>query len=394
MTKENKYNYIIVGAGMSASFAGKELRKLDEDSSILILGQESYGPYKRPPLTKDLWADDADVASVFYKINEDDSVDIQTDTQVSSIDKEAKTVTTKAGDTYSYDKLLVATGGTPNAIDGPESDRVLAYRTLDDFKQIQELLEDAKDVIVVGGGFIGSEISASISEEGANVTLVYPDNLLGEKIFPQEIAETFNQTFKDNNVNLVNNSRAKSYDVDGNKISLTTVDGKTFEGDILVFGLGITPNTELAEAAGLDVDNGVIVDEYFQTSDANIYAVGDIANYPDIVQGKVRVEHEDHARMSGKKAARNMVGEKETYNYIPLFYSDLFDIEYEAYGKIDSRLDTVIEPLGDGKLVYYLDGDKPLGFLNWKVYPDRKKIRDFLKEDHVDLENVKGTVTK
>lgn len=394
MTKQNEYTYIIIGAGMSASFAGKELRKLDEDSSILILGQEGYGPYKRPPLTKDLWSDDADINSVFYKINEDDSVDIQTETHVSSINKENKTVTTEAGNTYSYDKLLLATGGRPNQIDGPESERVLTYRTLDDYKHVQELLKDTKDAIVVGGGFIGAEISASMSEEGANVTMIYPDDLLGEKMFPQEIAETYTQTFKDNKVKLVNNSRAKSYDVDGDKVSLTTEDGQIIEADILVFGLGITPNIELAEAAGLDVDGGVIVDEYFKTSDANIYAAGDIAKYPDIVQGNVRVEHEDHARVSGKKAARNMVGEIEAYDYIPLFYSDLFDIEYEAYGKIDASLDTIIEPLNDGKLVYYLDGDKPQGFLNWNIYPDRSKIRDFLKEDSVDVENIKGTVTK
>lgn len=393
MTDKN-YRYIIVGGGVAASFAGKELRKADENASILILTDEAYGPYKRPTLSKDLWTEDVTLDSIFYKINTDETITIKTNTSVNSIDRLAKTVTTANGEEYHYDKLILATGGSPRMIAGPESERVLTYRTLDDYKHLQMLCANNRTALVVGGGFIATEIAAALAENDISVSLVYPDKLLAEKMFPTEIAESYTQSFRDHDVKLINNSRLLDYSIDNDKVNIHTDKEQTFSADFMVCGLGITPNTQLAEAAGLAVEDGIRVNSYFQSSDPDIYAVGDVANFPDERQGRNRIEHEDHARVSARKAARNASGSSEAYHYIPLFYSDLFDIGFEGYGQLDARLDTVIEPLDGGKMVYYLDGDKPQAFLSWNVYPNRKQIRSFLKENKINPDDVKGTVSK
>ena len=385
-----KYKYIVVGAGVAGAFAVQELVEKDSQSSILLVGKESFKPYQRPPLSKYLWEGETDEDSIFYDIPE--QVDILTDTEVVAIDRHIKTIKTNQGQTFDYEKLMLATGGLPRRLSGPESERVMTYRSLADYKHLRSLLNEDSRVILVGGGFIGCEIAASMREVGVQSSIIYSGVLLGEKIFPEEIAKDYTQMFIEHGVELIKGKRAKSYRLEDSKVILQTNDGQEYSTDVLVLGLGIEPDTALAEESGLEVDNGVLVNEFFQTRDPDIYAVGDIANYPDQVQGRTRVEHEDHARMSAKIAARNMAGQEQAYTYIPLFYSDIFDNEWEGYGLLDSRLDMVIEDLGNARLVYYLDGDQPKGFLNYNIYTNRKQIRNFLKEDHVDPSQVKGRV--
>ena len=276
----------------------------------------------------------------------------------------------------------------------PESERVMTYRYLSDYKHLRSLLKEDSRVILVGGGFIGCEIAASLREVGVQSSILYSGDLLGEKIFPRQIAEDYTKMFVEEGVELLKGRRAKGYRLEDSKVILQTEDGQEFSTDVLILGLGIEPNTTLAEAAGLPVDDGILVNEFFQTRDPDIYAVGDAASYPDQLLGRRRVEHEDHARMSAKIAARNMAGDEQAYTYIPLFYSDIFDNEWEAYGLLDSRLDMIIEDIDDGWIVYYLDGDHPKGFLNYDIYTNRKQIRSFLKEVQVDPDQVKGRVQK
>lgn len=386
------YKHIVVGAGVAGAFAVQELAEKDPESSVLLIGQESYKPYERPPLSKYLWEGETDEASIFYDIP--DGVDVLTNTEVVSLDRHLKRIETDQGQIFDYEKLMLATGGTPRRLAGPESERVMTYRYLSDYKHLRSLLEEDSRVILVGGGFIGCEIAASLREVGVQSSILYSGDLLGEKIFPREIAEDYTKMFVEHGVELIKGRRAKSYRLEDDKVFLQSEDGQEFSTDILILGLGIEPNTTLAEAAGLPVDDGILVNEFFQTRDPDIYAVGDAASYPDQLLGRRRVEHEDHARMSAKIAARNMAGDEQAYTYIPLFYSDIFDNEWEAYGLLDSRLDMIIEDIDDGRIVYYLDGDHPKGFLNYDIYTNRKQIRSFLKEVQVDPDQVKGRVQK
>lgn len=389
-----KYKYVIVGGGMVAGFAGKQLRQNDEEGSILILSNDTYGPYKRPPLTKYLWLDENYTEDKLpYKMNEDDSIEVRLETTVTKINRDDKTVVLQNGDTVGYEKLLLATGGTPRTIGDPNEDQVIAYRYQDDYRQLRKFVDEgAEHVSVVGGGFIGGEITASLTQNNVKVTMVFPEEQLGRPKFPKEIADEYEQKFKDEGVKILSGKMVDSYEKQDEQMVLKLGDGNTISGDLIILGLGITPNTKLAEDAGLTVDNGVVVNEQLQSDDPDIYAAGDIANYPDQILGQIRVEHEDQARGSGKQAAKNMTGAGEAYTKTPMFYSDVFDISYEAIGTLDGSLESVIDQVGDGKLVYYLKDNKPVGILIWNTSVSLKEAKNVLSNPPENPEDLKGLI--
>lgn len=389
-----QYKYVIVGGGMVAGFAGKQLRQDDEEGSILILSNDTHGPYKRPPLTKYLWLnDDYTEDKLPYKMNEDDSIEVRLETTVTKINRDEKTVELQNGDSVGYEKLLLATGGTPRTIGDASEDRVIAYRYQDDYRKLRKFVnEGAKHVLVVGGGFIGGEIAASLTQNDVKVTMVFPEDQLGGPKFPKEIADEYEQKFKNEGVDILSGKMVDSYGKQNNQMVLKLDDGNTVSGDVIILGLGITPNTKLAEDAGLTVDNGVVVNEQLQSDDPDIYVAGDIANYPDQILGQIRVEHEDQARGSGKKAAQNMAGAGEAYTYTPMFYSDVFDISYEAIGTLDGSLDAVIDKVGDGKLAYYIKDNKPVGILIWNTSVSLKEAKNVLSNPPENPEDLKGLI--
>jgi len=389
-----QFKYVIVGGGMVAGFAAKQLRKDDDNGSILVLSNDSHGPYKRPPLTKSLWlSDNYTEDKLPYKMNEDDSIEVRLETTVTQINRDNKTVDIQNEDSVRYDKLLLATGGTPRTIDTAQEDRVIAYRYRDDYRKLREFVDNGvKHVLVVGGGFIGSEITSALTQNDVKVTMIFPEEKLGGPKFPDEIATEFENTFKDEGVEILSGKMVDSYEKQDDKMVLKLGDGTTVTGDLIVLGLGITPNTNLAEETGLTVDDGVVVNEQLQTDDPDIYAAGDIARYPDKILGRIRVEHEDQARGSGKQAAKNMAGAEEEYTYTPMFYSDVFDISFEAIGTLDGSLDTVIDPVGNGKLAYYIKDNKPVGLLIWNTSVSLKEAKNVLSNPPENPEDLKGLV--
>jgi len=270
---------------------------------------------------------------------------------------------------------------------------VIAYRYKDDYRKLREFVDNGvKHVLVVGGGFIGSEITSALTQNDVKVTMVFPEEKLGGSKFPDEIATEFENTFKDEGVEILSGKMVDSYEKQDDKMILKLGDGTTVTGDLIVLGLGITPNTNLAEEAGLTVNDGVVVNEQLQTDDPDVYAAGDIARYPDKIFGRIRVEHEDQARGSGKQAAKNMAGAEEEYTYTPMFYSDVFDISFEAIGTLDGSLDTVIDPVGNGKLAYYIKDNKPVGVLIWNTSISLKEAKNVLSNPPENPEDLKGLV--
>jgi len=389
-----QFKYVIVGGGMVAGFAAKQLRKDDDNGSILILSNDNHGPYKRPPLTKSLWLSDSYTEDKLpYKMNEDDSIEVRLNTTVTQINRDNKTVDIQNENSVRYDKLLLATGGTPRTIGDAQDDKVIAYRYRDDYQKLHRLVDNGMEhALVVGGGFIGSEITASLTQNGVNVTMVFPEEKLGGPKFPDEIAKEFEHTVKDKGVEILSGKMVDSYEKQGDQMVLKLDNGSTVTGDVIILGLGITPNTKLAEDAGLTVDDGVVVNEQLQTDDPDIYAAGDIARYPDQILGRTRVEHEDQARGSGKQAAKNMAGAGEVYSRTPMFYSDVFDISFEAIGTLDGTLDSVIDTVGDGKLAYYLKDNKPVGVLIWNTSVSLKEVKNVLSNPPENPEDLKGLV--
>lgn len=387
------YDYVLVGGGMGAGFATLGIREQDKDGSILIISNETHVPYERPALTKKLWIDD-EFKEDDTKIGaEEENVEIVFEREVTKISPEDKTVTLENGDVVGYEQLLLSTGGEPRSIDGPEDEAVFTFRELDDYRKLRERSGENQEVIIVGGGYIGSELAASLSQNNTKVTIVFPQNHLGEEMFPKELLEEYNQLFKDHGVELINGREAKSYRREGEQVVLTLDDDSEVKGDTIVIGLGVSPRTQLAEESGLEMaDEGVVVNEWLQTSDKNIWAAADIATYPDAIFGRQRLEHVDHARHSGRQVGKNMAGAKEAYTHTPYLYSMLYSLNWEAVGTLDPSLDTLFDHREDGEIVFYLDEDKLKGILLWNVEVDLDDVRELIDQPPANKEDLIGAL--
>jgi 3-phenylpropionate/trans-cinnamate dioxygenase ferredoxin reductase subunit len=369
--------YLLVGGGMSADAAAEGIRKHDADGTITLVGAEPHPPYKRPLLTKGLWAG-ADEAKV-WRGTAERGVDLMLGRRIADLDLDARRAVDDQGTEYDYEKLLLATGGRPRELEDADDD-VVYFRTLDDYRKLHTRAGDGTSFVVVGGGFIGSEIAAALTNAGSRVTMVFPELGIGARLFPAHLAEFVTGYYREKGVEVLTGETVAS--VRGGR--LTTGSGRVLEADCIVAGLGIEPSTELAVAAGLPVDNGIVVDELGRVGGRDdVFASGDVANFPIPALGKnARVEHEDHANTHGRTVGANMAGAGQPYDHLPFFYSDLFDLGYEAVGDVDSRLDTIErwdEPNRKG-VVAYVDGERrPRGFLLWntwdKVDPARELIR-------------------
>ncbi|SDQ97252.1 NAD(P)/FAD-dependent oxidoreductase [Microbacterium sp. cf332] len=372
------YDYLIVGGGMVSDAAARGIREIDEAGTIGILSADVDEPYARPALSKKLWTDsDFTWDQVPLGTASDADADVRLQSRVTAIDRDARWVETDAGDRFGYRRLLLATGARPREINVPESDRILFFRSAEDYRRLRELAVDGRRIVVVGGGYIGAELAAALVQNGVAVDLVFPGAVLGEDTFPRELAERYQALFVDGGVRLMAGRRVEGVepaasDTDG-AVQVVLDDGSRLRGDAVVLGLGASPVTDLAERAGLTVDDGVVVDETLQTSDAAIWAAGDIASYPDRLLGRTRVEHVDNAQEMGRAAGRAMAGGGEAYRHTPFFYSQVFGVRWEAVGTLDPELDTLVveagaDETGPRTVVYYRDASgRPVGVLLWNV---------------------------
>jgi len=364
----NHSRYLIVGGGMAAASAARGIRKFDTNGSIAMICEEHDPPYDRPPLSKSLWKDKP--LESIWRNTGDLNIDVRPGRKVVALDAAKKTATDDAGNVYSYSKLLLATGGSvrhlPNA-DG----NVIYFRTAADYRKLRALCGHGSDFVVIGGGFIGSEVAAALAMNGKRVTMVFPSSAIGSRVYPQPLARFLNSYYAEKGVTLLASETVKSVRKMDGRMIVTTGHGQDIPADGVVAGLGIQPNTGLAEQAGLKVDDGIVVDELLRTSDHDIYAAGDVANfYSAALDRRMRVEHEDNANVMGELAGRNMAGQSDIYSHQPYFYSDLFDLGYEAVGELDSSMD-IVEDWQDTfrkGVIYYLRDGRVRGVLLWNTW--------------------------
>lgn len=374
------YQYLIVGGGMTADAAIRGIRQTDRSNPIGILSNEKHLPYKRPPLSKALWKEEP-IEKIWLRTPKE-NVDIFTSRTVTKIDPKSHTAVDDLGLIYSYKKLLLATGGTvrrlPWNIDG-----IIYFRTLDDYYSLRELAAERKDFAVIGGGFIGSEIAAALTMNDRSVTMIFPEEGIGFRLFPPALSRYLNTLYETKNNKVLASDGVVKIGKEHNKYVLTTTSGKIIKADGVVAGIGIQPNIELAQAAGLAVGNGIIVNEFLQTSQPDIYAAGDVANfYNPALDKHIRLEHEDNAIIMGEYAGRNMAGDIVRYHHLPFFYSDLFELGYEAVGELDSRYEMVEdwkEPYREG-VVYYLNEQRIRGVLLWNTWGQVDAARSLIAE--------------
>ena len=362
-----EFKYLIIGGGMTADAAVRGIRAVDTEGSLGLIGAEKDPPYDRPPLTKALWKG-KDFETI-WRGTQDESVELHLGSRVEQIDPKAGTVTDEKGTEYSYEKLLLATGGTPRRLPFG-GDSVIYYRRVEDYRRLQVLSQSEATFAVIGGGFIGSEIAAALAMNERDVAMIFPESGVGALQFPAELSTFLNQYYEEHGVRVVPGATVEAIEGGHGHVHVVT-DAGVLHVDAVVAGIGIQPNTELAEASGLEVEDGVVVQPTLQTSDPNIYAAGDVARfYNPALNRKMRVEHEDNANTMGEMAGRSMAGEPISYDHLPFFYSDLFELGYEAVGDLNPELEMVTdwaEPFKKG-LVYYLKDGRVRGVLLWDVW--------------------------
>lgn len=386
----HRYTYLIVGGGMTGDAAVRGIREVDERGSIGMVSAESHPPYNRPPLSKGLWKGQSEAE--IWRGTEEHGGHVHLNRRAVRLDPAQRRVTDDHGDTYTYDRLLLATGGTPRRLPFGD-DRFIYFRTYDDYRRLREVSGSGRRVAVIGGGFIGSEIAAALALTGTSVVMLFPQAGIGARIFPPSLSRFLNDYYGERGVDVRPGETATGFEPKGAGGVLRTKSGGSVPVDAVVAGIGIEPNVELARSAGLRVEGGIPVDELLRTSRPEIFAAGDVASFPNPALGRVRVEHEDNANTMGTTAGRNMAGREEAYRHLPFFYSDLFDLGYEAVGEFDSRLETVEdwkEPFREG-VVYYLGGGRVRAVLLWNVWEQVEHARALIASSGpIAAKDVKG----
>jgi len=380
-----KTKYLIIGGGMTADSAIRGIRLIEPEASICLICNEGVPPYNRPPLSKGLWQGKS--IEKIWRRTEKQSVDIQLDTQIVTLDIVNKTAVDSINNIFSFEKVLLATGASPRKFPFG-GDKINYFRFLKDYENLKIIVEQKERFTIIGGGFIGSEIAATLSLLGKKITIVFPENWMNQRIFTVEISSHIQEVFKQHNVDILSGISVLGFDVKGNEsiLHIQTKEGVSRDvvSDGVIAGLGVIPNVTLAQEAGLMVENGIKVNSHFQTENQAVFSAGDVANFPDFYLKKNRrVEHEDHANMSGMLAGKNMAGAGQSYEYLPYFYSDLYDIGYEAVGDLDSSLDVIIdwdEPFKNGTF-YYLRDTKIVGILLWNNWGKLDQARGIIYEN-------------
>ncbi len=363
------YPYLIIGGGMTADAAARAIRAADPAGAVGLISAEPHPPYNRPPLSKGLWKGDPE--SGIWRGTDTLGVDVRLGRRVTAIDATKRAVSDDRGDFVSYDKLLLATGGTPRRLPFGGNKQIIYYRTYDDYRRLHALAQEQLRFAVLGGGFIGSEVAAALRIAGRDVVMLVPEDGIGARVFPADLSRYLLTYYREQGVDVRSGEGLAALRQDASKVVVRTTGGKELAVDVVVAGLGIVPNVELAEQAGIHVENGVVVDELLRTNVPEIFAAGDVANFFNPALGtRMRVEHEDNANTMGAAAGRAMAGQGTPYTHLPFFYSDLFALGYEAVGELDPRLETVSdwkEPFKEG-VVYYLKDGRVRGVLLWGIF--------------------------
>jgi len=362
------YKYLIVGGGMTADAAAHAIRDADASGSIGIISSDPHPPYNRPPLSKGLWKGDPETN--IWRGTDKVGAQLRLGRRATALQPQKQTVTDDRGNVDSYERLLLATGGTPRRL-ALQTQQIIYYRTFDDYKRLRALANEKLRFAVLGGGFIGSEVAAALRIVGRDVTMIVPEDGISARVFPADLSKYLVDYYREQGVDVRTGEGLADLQQSAGKVVVRTTHGKEIPVDVIVAGLGIQPNVELAEQAGLHVENGIVVDEMLRTSDPNIYAAGDVANFFNPALGtRMRVEHEDNANTMGAAAGRAMAGKGAPYTHLPFFYSDLFALGYEAVGELDPRLETQAvwkEKFREG-VIYYLRDGKVRGVLLWNTW--------------------------
>lgn len=385
----SKQTFIIVGAGLAGAKAAEELRERGFEGRLVLIGSEPHRPYERPPLTKDYLRGESIREKLFVHeagFYSRHAIELETGTTVAALDHHASRVTLDDGRRLGYDRLLLATGAEPRRMPVPGAglDGVHYLRSLADGDVLRERLNRGGRVVVVGAGWIGSEFAASARQRGLQVTLVDPTALPNERIFGPEVGGFYRDLHAAHGVELVLGEGVESFhgDEGGTIESVRTSAGRVVECDFAVVGIGVTPRVQIAQAAGLAVDDGVLVDDRLETSAPGVFAAGDVAGAWHPFYGeRIRVEHWANALTQGPAAARAMLGQPTRYDHIPYFFSDQYDVgmEYSGYAP---QWDQVVfrgAPADGAFVAFWLRHGRVVAGMNVNVWDVNEHIQALIR---------------
>lgn len=371
------YKYLIIGGGMTGDAAVNGIRDIDPTGSIGLISIEKDPPYNRPALSKGLWKGKP-LESIWLN-TESKGVTLHLGKKIITFNADILTAQDQQGTEYQGEKILFATGGTPRRLPFGGED-IIYFRTLEDYKRLASTIAEVQSYTVIGGGFIGAEIAAALAMNGKKVTMLFPEDGIGARIYPHDLSLFLNDYFREKGVEVLPGELVSEYSsIDHQKV-LKTQSGREVKADCIIAGLGLELNLSLAKSAGIKVGKGILVNENLATNYPDIYAAGDVAEFFNLAIGKLmRVEHVDNANSMGRMAGHNMAGSSDAYTHLPFFYSDVFDLGYEAVGELDSNLMCVAdwsEPFRKG-VIYYFREERICGVLLWNVWnkiPDAREL--------------------
>jgi 3-phenylpropionate/trans-cinnamate dioxygenase ferredoxin reductase subunit len=383
----SKQTFVIVGASLAGAKAAQELREREFDGRVVLIGTEGERPYERPPLSKDYLRGESDRdkahvhAADYY---EQHDIELMTGTTVTAIDPDGSQVTLDDGRTLAYDKLLLSTGSEPrpSTAPGAELDGIYYLRTLADCDVLRRKLDDSGRVAVVGAGWIGSEFAASARQLGLEVTVIDPLTLPNERIFGAEIGSFYRDVHVKHGVEMLLDQGLEAFEGDGAVARVRTTAGKVVECDFAVVGIGITPRVKLAADAGLEVDNGIVANERLETSAPGIFVAGDVANaWHPFYEQNLRVEHWANALNQGPAAARAMLGDDVSYDRIPYFFSDQYDVGMEYSGYATSWDQVVFRGDRDAGefIAFWLADGRVVGGMNVNVWDVNQHVQELIR---------------
>jgi 3-phenylpropionate/trans-cinnamate dioxygenase ferredoxin reductase subunit len=379
--------FVIVGAGMAGGKAAETLREEGFDGRVVLLGAEAHRPYERPPLSKDYLRGEAEQPAWlqedegWYAANR---IELRTSSVVQSIDAGDKAVVLGGGERIDYDRLLLATGGEPRALPVPGGDLagVHLLRTIEDSNGIRALFDGGGRLVVIGGGWIGCEVAASAKQKGMDVTVIESLELPLLRVLGPELGGFYRGVHEDQGVEMLLGAGVEAIEGSGRAERVRLSDGKTIDCAAVVVGIGVAPRTELVDGIAR-VDNGVVVDERLQSSADGIFACGDIANaaHPVFTQ-HVRVEHWANALEQGPAAARSMLGKDVSYDKVPYFFSDQYDVGMEYAGLHDPNVDELVVrgDMGSREFVaFWVRGDRLMAGMNVNVWDVSDPLQELVR---------------
>ncbi|MGN6870035.1 MAG: NAD(P)/FAD-dependent oxidoreductase [Solirubrobacteraceae bacterium] len=383
----SEHTFVIVGASLAGAKAAEELRGRGFDGRVVLIGAEPERPYERPPLTKDYlrgesprekaYVHDTD----FYNEHE---IELLTGTTVATLHPGASRITLADGRELGFDRLLLTTGAEPRRIAVPGADLAGVHylRSLADCDQLRDRLDAGGHAVVVGAGWIGSEFAASARQRGLEVTVIDPLALPNERIFGPEIGAFYRDVHTQHGVELLLGDGVESFEGDRAVGRVRTASGRAVDCDFVVVGIGVVPRVALAEEAGLEVDNGVVVDERLETSAPNVFAAGDVARalHPFYAE-RIRVEHWANALNQGPAAARAMLGEPVSFDRIPYFFSDQFDVgmEYSGYAPHWDKVVFRGDRDGGEFIAFWLRDDHVVAGMNVNVWDVNEHVQALIR---------------